>query len=536
MVAAHNKKITGDEGIRDKPPTSVRRSAIGVNHKSTHVVGRTYRLGDGRNSSQTPTDRNQTELVIACSKTNKMSSIVETNNNDTLATLTKNPSTALQSQEESLRAFVQDRPKNGRALAKLAYLLVNQADLVHDDKRGAAMRREALEWTHRSIQVAPEKPFGYISLSILEEDHSKRMIALRKAIQYHPDDETNFAKLILLIRLLREPIQHQEQQVSGKIGRAAARHPRNRPLNDAEEKLYAQSAQGLNGFWSNPNNNNNNTDKQHQQKYEMAMNEYRLGLFFRKRLPLEASRPRAQQHFLRAVKYLPEDCESAIASKFWLGTLGHTQLDRCPPSYVIGLYSTFAENFDSLLVEKLSYRTPTVLRQLVDKKLPHKFTRGIDLGCGTGLSGVAFCDKILKDWIGLDLSPAMIAKARERQCYSALQVGDVTTCLADQTVAHFDFVLACDVLVYLGDLQSVFDDVHRVLKSGGIFAFSTELNKKKDQDFVLHECARFSHSRAYIERLATSGETFDIVCMEKCPLRKNQGEDVMGNLAIMRKR
>ena len=108
----------------------------------------------------------------------------------------------------------------------------------------------------------------------------------------------------------------------------------------------------------------------------------------------------------------------------------------------------------------------------------------------------------------------------------------------DQPKSYFDIVLACDVLVYLGDLKSVLDSVHQVLKPGGVFAFSTELlqNNRENHDFVLHECARFSHSSAYLERLAASGtSTFQLLRMVNRVLRKNRGDDVMGNLTILQK-
>lgn len=456
-----------------------------------------------------------------------------------------NPGASFPSQEEkSLRALVKDRPQNGRAMAKLACLLVDQAKLVgmNDPQRVTVLRREALEWTHRSIQVAPEKPFGYMSLSVLEQEHSKRMIALRKAIEYHPNNDTSFVELGLLIRLLRDPVLDEARQVSGKIGRASPLHPLKRPLNEGEEELYCRITQGLGGFWNNAKSKQSAT----RNEYEVAKNEYRLGVFFRKRLPVETSRRRAHQHFSRAVEHLPPDDEACIVSSFWLGTLGYKQpqnrivIDRCPPSYIISLYSKFAEKFDNLLVQKLSYQTPTVLRQLVDQHFPRTFSRGLDLGCGTGLSGAAFRDKIDNEWMGVDLSPQMIAKAQERQCYSSLQVGDVTSCLVDQADSQLDFVLACDVLVYLGDLTSVLEGVFRVLKTNGVFAFSTELLENSNQDeeeFALHECARFAHSRGYIERLAafSSACHFEVICMERCTLRKNQGEDVIGTLTILKK-
>lgn len=54
-----------------------------------------------------------------------------------------------------------------------------------------------------------------------------------------------------------------------------------------------------------------------------------------------------------------------------------------------------------------------------------RFKRCLDLGCGTGLSGQAvsaLCDRI----VGVDLSPAMVRRATEKQVYRRLLVGDIT--------------------------------------------------------------------------------------------------------------
>ena len=52
----------------------------------------------------------------------------------------------------------------------------------------------------------------------------------------------------------------------------------------------------------------------------------------------------------------------------------------------------------------------------------------LDLGCGTGLAGAAF-KPLAARLDGVDLSPAMIEKARARQIYDHLQVADLQTAL-----------------------------------------------------------------------------------------------------------
>uniref|UniRef100_A0A7S3KWB0 Methyltransferase type 12 domain-containing protein n=1 Tax=Amphora coffeiformis TaxID=265554 RepID=A0A7S3KWB0_9STRA len=455
-----------------------------------------------------------------------------------------------ETEEEPLRTLIEHRPKNGRAMAMLACLLEKQAKrkdgVVDEDPHcitAAILRQEALEWAHRSVQVAPEKPFGYMALSVLEDDYTKRIHALRKALRYQTFDDSSFARLSLLIRLLLEPKQHEARQVAGKIGKASKIHPSKRILSIEEENLYARIAKGLDGFWTQK------SESLDVNVQDIALQEYRLGLFFRKRFPLETNQLRAKRHFQKAIEILPEHHDSLAAAEFWLGTLGDGKsVDRCPASYIVNLYSTFANNFDDLLLDKLKYQTPTVLRKLLDDCLishdrhhDQQFARGLDLGCGTGLSGLAFRDKIQGALIGVDLSPEMIAKAKERQCYDVLQVGDVTTFLTSQPkeALPFDLIFACDVFVYLGDLSRIFASVHNTLSKNGIFAFSTELLEDKHDgtdDYILHPCARFAHSRNYIERLANSTiMPFNIIKLLTRSIRKNQGKDVIGLLAILEK-
>jgi len=152
------------------------------------------------------------------------------------------------------------------------------------------------------------------------------------------------------------------------------------------------------------------------------------------------------------------------------------------------------------------------LRDLVTEVKGIKSTinnrRCADLGCGTGLSGLAFRDSV-DSLFGIDLSPEMIQKAKEKKCYDELRIGDVEAifCNAKGSIKNvFDLVIACDVFVYIGDLRSVFISVRQNLcEEDGLFAFSTEFMEEDTiggKSYLLQKCARFAHKQSYIEELS----------------------------------
>ena len=55
---------------------------------------------------------------------------------------------------------------------------------------------------------------------------------------------------------------------------------------------------------------------------------------------------------------------------------------------------------------------------------PAFFKRAIDLGCGTGLAAAAFAKEV-DHFIGIDLSPRMIERARATGLYAELEVADM---------------------------------------------------------------------------------------------------------------
>ena len=170
---------------------------------------------------------------------------------------------------------------------------------------------------------------------------------------------------------------------------------------------------------------------------------------------------------------------------------------RSDAGYVRHLFDQFSTDYDARMIQQLSYRAPAILRELADMTMAGRARLAVlDLGCGTGLSGAAFKDKAARLG-GIDLSPAMIAKARARGIYDGLAVGDIEGELGAE---DYDLVLAADTLVYLGDLQAVMSAVARALKPDGFFLFTVE--KKDGEGFELGPKRRWRHSEGAIRALA----------------------------------
>jgi predicted TPR repeat methyltransferase len=155
------------------------------------------------------------------------------------------------------------------------------------------------------------------------------------------------------------------------------------------------------------------------------------------------------------------------------------------------------------------------------------FTGMLDLGCGTGLAGVAFRPVALH-LSGVDLSPGMIAEARRKAIYDDLVVADMGAYL-HTTTRRFDLVVAADVFVYAGALDTLFAAVRRVM-DGGVFAFTVQ--HREGADFVLGTEHRYSHSRAYIAACAAAAG-FTVTRLDDGVFRQEKGVDVPGLLALL---
>lgn len=203
---------------------------------------------------------------------------------------------------------------------------------------------------------------------------------------------------------------------------------------------------------------------------------------------------------------------------------------RSDPRYVRHLFDQFSGDYDARMLGQLGYGAPQILRNLAE--LIGLFQRGplaiLDLGCGTGLGGAAFADMAaLLD--GVDLSPGMVAKARERGIYDSLRVDDLETALSGEG-RNYDLLLAADTLVYLGDLAPLFAAAANRLVPGGVFLFTVERND--GAGYALGPKRRWTHSEAYL-RVQAEAAGFEIAGLLECHPRTEAGVAVEGYVVAL---
>jgi len=247
----------------------------------------------------------------------------------------------------------------------------------------------------------------------------------------------------------------------------------------------------------------------------------------------------AEVSYRKAIAIKPENAENLSHG---IASISGLNPARATDAYVSGLFDGYAKKFESSLVEKLNYKTPTIiadlLRPFISSINPHFDI--LDLGCGTGLAGEALID-VAKTLVGIDLSKEMLKIAAAKNIYTRLTQDEIHHALSQEQSASFDIIVSSDVFVYIGDIKVIFDQVYNVLKVGGFFAYSTEAlfpesNGKEEDlpDYKLNLNGRYSHSSKYLLGLIDA-KRFILHTLEITQIRLEKGQPVMGYVVIMQK-
>jgi predicted TPR repeat methyltransferase len=202
--------------------------------------------------------------------------------------------------------------------------------------------------------------------------------------------------------------------------------------------------------------------------------------------------------FRRACESDPLDRHGATLN---LMRLGAEPLAEMPKAYVQSLFNQYAPRFDQALLDHLGYRGPALLFKAVlavraAARRPALFERAIDLGCGTGLAAAAFAKQV-DAFIGIDLSPGMIERARVTGLYAELEIADMLEGLRRRADASADLVLAADAMVYVSELTPVMAEVKRVLVPGGLLAFTVETHA--GDEVIIGDGLRYAHGAEYLQ-------------------------------------
>lgn len=226
-----------------------------------------------------------------------------------------------------------------------------------------------------------------------------------------------------------------------------------------------------------------------------------------------------------------------------IASISGNNTERAPIQYVETLFDGHADKFDAHLQQALKYDVPEKLVALVTQYStpPVEKWNILDLGCGTGLVGLAIAP-FARQLVGVDLSAKMLGKAHARKLYQRLERLDLLTMMRGEKTSSYDVIAAADVLIYLGKLDEVISEIKRLLCIGGFFAFSIETlevlpdeeaNQSAQRNYQLEITGRYSHSLNYINRLA-SANGFLIQEMAAVQIRMERGTPVNGCLILLK--
>jgi predicted TPR repeat methyltransferase len=226
-----------------------------------------------------------------------------------------------------------------------------------------------------------------------------------------------------------------------------------------------------------------------------------------------ANKDEALKYFSKAKELKPDMVEIS----FWLDNIslckaGH--VFAISGHVIAGYFEDLAPMFDETLSHRNIVAQDRFYERLAQIFLDQraKDTNNIiavDLGCGTGNGGKAFCQNFDHKIVltGVDLSRAMLARARGK--IDKMGIDIYTTCVNDNMLNYLaslepesvDLVFCYDALGYQDNLTQIFASVAKILKSGAVFAFSLVCFNDMDTAKWLSGHRALAHSLEVIDYL-----------------------------------
>ena len=130
-------------------------------------------------------------------------------------------------------------------------------------------------------------------------------------------------------------------------------------------------------------------------------------------------------------EWLQEEPDDPIARHMLAACSGRDMPDRASDAFIETTFDSFAASFDAKLAS-LAYRAPALVAEML-ARAGVEASRSLDVvdaGCGTGLCGQLVAP-YARRLVGVDLSEAMLARARERNVYDELVKRELTAYLQD---------------------------------------------------------------------------------------------------------
>jgi SAM-dependent methyltransferase len=126
-------------------------------------------------------------------------------------------------------------------------------------------------------------------------------------------------------------------------------------------------------------------------------------------------------------------------------------------------YGDWAQTYEQTVEDAMDID----LLELLDEVPWPTIRRAVDLGCGTGRTGVWLRGKGVEAIDGVDVTPEMLAVARSRSVYDRLIEADVTS--SGLASDEYELVTTCLVDEHLVDLQPLYSEASRLARRGGSY-------------------------------------------------------------------
>jgi predicted TPR repeat methyltransferase len=235
--------------------------------------------------------------------------------------------------------------------------------------------------------------------------------------------------------------------------------------------------------------------------------------------------------------YLEREPADPKGARLLLAALGDALPERASEGQLRTMYAHRAGFWDRGSASPHGYRGA----DLVSSALDRFGGEGLDIadvGCGTGLVGKLVA-KRARQLVGIDLSAAMMQKARQKGVYHRLHEGDLIAFLNDHPES-FDAVTCAATLIHFGDLRPAFDAAARSLRDRGLFIFTLFPNEGDEHAIAvgssdgLVQGGCYQHGRAYVAGLAEA-TGFAVETLELAVHEYNQRQPRMGLLVALRR-
>jgi predicted TPR repeat methyltransferase len=203
--------------------------------------------------------------------------------------------------------------------------------------------------------------------------------------------------------------------------------------------------------------------------------------------------------------------------------------ERAADAYVKDQFDELADQFETKLAA-LEYQAPQLIVDALASILENRKDELaiLDAGCGTGLCG-ELLHPFSKRLTGVDLSPGMLQKAREKDIYDDLVEAELTEFFRKNQAAY-DVVVCADTLVYFGSLTDVLKGMRGALADDGTLVFTVE-KLDNGTNFKLSHTCRYAHAIEYItSQLQQAG--FYTPNIREVNLRSERFRPVIGWLVV----